>query len=336
MAGFRPNQYLYIPLTEDSKRPVASWGGWPIDPVHKGVFTYQETEEDDWSEWGIVGNWSGTLLVIDVDAYKMEDTQRNRILNDEYGGLLDVTSVVKSQNGGYHLYFQYDGRLSDFEVENHVDIKGDVGGGYVKSPFCEGYELVNDKSAVSVDADALSEFPVFQDAETYESETHAGAMNLAPPCIKRAINEGDKKSIAFKHEYTRQKFGASAVRTDDVYNVLDESEYPVNERVEAPAWMHDNPSSTQANFMVDEDTETFRCWRHDVTGNTLHLLGLKYGIITCENLQNGNISTSQWVDIGKRANDDGIDFETDSELTCENVKKEGLCPVDCPRKSPLK
>ena len=40
-------------------------------------------------------------------------------------------------------------------------------------------------------------------------------------------------------------------------------------------------SVTGSNFMVDKGGETWRCWRHGCTGNALHLLGQKEGIIKC-------------------------------------------------------
>ena len=40
-------------------------------------------------------------------------------------------------------------------------------------------------------------------------------------------------------------------------------------------------SVTGSNFMVDKGGETWRCWRHGCTGNAMHLLGQKKGIIEC-------------------------------------------------------
>lgn len=55
----------------------------------------------------------------------------------------------------------------------------------------------------------------------------------------------------------------------DVSDVLLATSNDEGERVEHPF----HGSSTGSNFTVDEGGETWRCWRHDCTGNALHLVG---------------------------------------------------------------
>ena len=53
----------------------------------------------------------------------------------------------------------------------------------------------------------------------------------------------------------------------------------LREEENRPHPFHD--SKTGANFRVDKGGETWRCWRHSATGNALHLLGIREGIIEC-------------------------------------------------------
>jgi hypothetical protein len=61
-------------------------------------------------------------------------------------------------------------------------------------------------------------------------------------------------------------------------------------------------SSTGGNFRIDRGGETWRCWRHGVTGNALHLLGQKEGIIECGEAP----SKQQWKKIIAVAKERGL------------------------------
>jgi hypothetical protein len=61
-------------------------------------------------------------------------------------------------------------------------------------------------------------------------------------------------------------------------------------------------SSTGANFRIDGGGETWRCWRHGVTGNALHLLGQCEGIIECGEAP----SKQQWKKIIAIAKERGL------------------------------
>ncbi len=80
-----------------------------------------------------------------------------------------------------------------------------------------------------------------------------------------------------------------------IYDLLSRSSYPEGERVAHPY----HSSETNGNFMVDEDGETWRCWStgHECTGNALHLLGIKLGVIECGEWKNGGLSDATWKEI---------------------------------------
>ena len=67
-------------------------------------------------------------------------------------------------------------------------------------------------------------------------------------------------------------------------------------------------SETGANFMVDGDGETFRCWRHDCTGNALHLVGVEQGVIDCGEWAHGGLNTDTWREIFAAAREAGYDL----------------------------
>lgn len=77
-----------------------------------------------------------------------------------------------------------------------------------------------------------------------------------------------------------------------------------------PGERHEHPvhgSTTGSNFLVDEDDETFRCWRHDVTGNALHLVGMQEGIISCGDWRPGGLDTGTWSEIFDAARERDLD-----------------------------
>jgi hypothetical protein len=90
----------------------------------------------------------------------------------------------------------------------------------------------------------------------------------------------------------------------DVYDILSRGSYPAESRCEHPF----HGSDTAANFMVDEGGDTWRCWRHDCTGNALHLIGIDEDIINCGDWKHGGLSTDTWREIFTAARDTGYDL----------------------------
>lgn len=329
-----PGSYLYIPINPGSKRPVNEFGGWPIDPEHDGVFELSDVEEADHDWWAIVGRKTRDLLVLDVDLYKMNESQKAAVEAGWYG-ILDDTRIVRTQSGGVHVYLRTDAEFDDLpETIDHVDLKGDVARGYVLARPRGEYEVVNDVPPVEISYDLLRELPVFRDrearGETKTAEPIATEEDMrlktSPPCLTNAL---DSDSEFAERLTSAVKYGI--VDKLPVYRVLDRSDYPEGVNRAAPSWLHETPSDTGTNFRVDEGGETFRCWRHDATGNAYHLLGVKAGIIECGEWMRNNVDMA---DIREYAREN--EFLTDDDvIRCETVKKNGLCPFDCGRKHPF-
>jgi len=164
--AFDPRDLWFIQLAHyDSKFPAKKWGGYSQSYVaSEDVYTHEQVTQSDHDHWGVVGcqdfdHGTLTTLVFDLDVHKAPedfDPERVSIPND--------TLVVRSQNGGLHVYFKAHvdrGELqeSDFEmteelgwdidirgssVSMHVVAPGDVPG--VDSP----YEVVNDEEIKAV------------------------------------------------------------------------------------------------------------------------------------------------------------------------------------------
>lgn len=96
-----------------------------------------------------------------------------------------------------------------------------------------------------------------------------------------------------------------------VYDVISSASHPEGERTEHPF----HGSGTGTNFLVDEGGETFRCWRHGVTGNAGHLLGMDVGVISCGEWENGGLDSDTWHEIFDEAREAGYDIPEPSGST---------------------
>lgn len=105
-----------------------------------------------------------------------------------------------------------------------------------------------------------------------------------------------------------------------VYDVLSQSSYREEERVSHP--YHD--SSTGANFKVFSGGETWHCFRHDVTGNAFHLLGMETGVISCADWKNRDLTDQEWAELFDAGREAGYDIpdhpeQRDRESTQANI-----------------
>lgn len=102
-----------------------------------------------------------------------------------------------------------------------------------------------------------------------------------------------------------------------IYDVIGAGSYPEGENTGHPF----HPSETGTNFRVDEGGETFRCWRHGVTGNALHLLGIEQDVINCGGWASGGLNDDTWreiFDAGRNAGYDIPNPETEARESSES------------------
>jgi hypothetical protein len=143
----------------DDKRPAESWGGYGQNfETATGVYRHDAVEMHPSSDW-LLNAWAGDepmphqLLVFDLDTHKApESFDGDRI------GVPKDTALVKTQNGGLHVYTLVNStttaKESDFELTQDIPFGIDIRGEFVKHhvvapsdvPGVEnGYTLVQDK-----------------------------------------------------------------------------------------------------------------------------------------------------------------------------------------------
>lgn len=116
----------------------------------------------------------------------------------------------------------------------------------------------------------------------------------------------DTSSDSPTHSGQSDASGAARTGTQfpGVYDVISEVENRPGERTEHPF----HGSDTGANFRVDTDNgnETWRCWRHGVTGHAGHLLGMDVGVLSCADV--GSVATEEWAAVYEAARFYGYDI----------------------------
>lgn len=142
---FDPDDFWYIKLAgRKSKFPAEEWGGYSQSFVaSEDVFGHQKVVESDHDWWGICGckdfdHSTLTTLVFDLDIHKApEDFDPDRVT------VPDNTLIVRSQNGGLHVYFKVhadrgDLQESDFQMAENlgwdIDIRGSAVSMHVVAP----------------------------------------------------------------------------------------------------------------------------------------------------------------------------------------------------------
>lgn len=167
----------------DDKQPADSWGGYNQDfDEAADVYTHEEVEMFPSTDWLVNGIQNSTgmtrhLLVFDLDIHKAPDD-----FDPDRVELLADTPVIRSQNGGLHVYFaisqEHPGKESDFEVTADlpfdIDIRGEFVRHHVVAPnpvpgVSSGYDLQNDAT--------ISHF--FDPAEAASKITLDGAPALS-------------------------------------------------------------------------------------------------------------------------------------------------------------
>lgn len=104
-----------------------------------------------------------------------------------------------------------------------------------------------------------------------------------------------------------------------IYDVISRNSYPEGENRSHPF----HPSGTGQNFRVDPGAETFRCWRHEVTGNAYHLLGIKHDVIDCGDWANGGLPASTWREIMDTGRAEGYDIPSPRQTTTDRHAIDG-------------
>lgn len=164
---FEPNDFWYIQLAGyGSKYPNSEWGGYSQNfGESEDVYGHQKVVESDHKWWAICGckdfdHGSLSTLVFDLDVHKApESFDVDRVTVPEN------TLIVRSQNGGLHVYFKVHAQRSELQesdfqttAENlgwDVDIRGSAVSMHVVAPgevpgVDTPYEVVNNAEVRTV------------------------------------------------------------------------------------------------------------------------------------------------------------------------------------------
>lgn len=235
----------FIPLRQGKKIPAVKWGGYDQD-LDEAEEVLRHSELDPTGYYGYMAHEQYQLGVVDIDIYK-----------DEAPDVDDVTyhdgaMVIKTPGGGFHFPFLIPEGDPGLEVRNEfsdwVDLKGEIANGHAVLPFGSDYEIVQD-----------GEVRLYSTVD----DEHESIVKVNDAGVLERSSSGRTWSGECPYQ--------------SVYNLLHQENFPPGERAEHPF----HGSSTGSNFMVDENEETWRCWRHRTTGNLLHLLGIHWDVLQC-------------------------------------------------------
>lgn len=154
---FNTGDFRYIRIASDTKHPMDKWGGYSQDfDEAEHVYTHEDVQDASHNRWGIAGmespenvNRDFHLLIFDLDLYKTDEFDDDDVQVTNAEGV----PIVKSQNGGAHLYFALHDPVSESDIKlNHdwIDLRGSAVKSHVVAPAnipgCEdsNYELTND------------------------------------------------------------------------------------------------------------------------------------------------------------------------------------------------
>lgn len=206
----------YIELRGDgSKLPARKWGGYNQDlDAADHVYTHDDVEMMPGNEWGVVDvedieHGTMALLIFDIDIHKApEDFDPSRI---EIG---NDTLVVKSQNGGLHVYYKVNGIQrghldeSDFsmtaDLPFDIDIRGSAVSHHVVAPsdipgVGGSYEVVNNSrikpigrptegcERITLDGEPLLEFDRRSGIGDFEFDRPSDAPDEMPTCYHAGL-----------------------------------------------------------------------------------------------------------------------------------------------------
>lgn len=243
-------QLYYIRLRKNTKMPADSWGGYDQD-FEKADKVYRWEDLGSKYRYGYIGHTKYDLAVIDIDLYKdgAPDVEDITIFDPDGNGTL----LIQTPGGGFHVPFLtvLEQNATMRSTTAGIDIKGEAAKGHVVLPRHNSkYEILNDAPV-----------PVFDQSEADQVVKVDGEPVMM--FYQTTSNyDYDAKPLGFSLFPYLNRFG---------------EDY-------RPETRHPHPlhgSDTESNFLIDKGAETWRCWRHEVTGNMLHLLGIELGYWNC-------------------------------------------------------
>ncbi len=255
----------------------------------------ETAEERGWG-LGFVFTPVDPFVGIDIDSCIGDDGRpKDWSLDIGLTPFVNETFIETSPSGtGLHVYIK--GEIPEWWTNQERDTQD----GH------EGVEVYEDGRFFTVTGDTHS----FSESTVSEGDQFEGWLQDA----WKEFNSDD--TPPWEASEARSDTNPSSSETEDIdvdlYDVLRRTSYPEGERRGHPV----HGSDTGSNFKVDEGAETFRCWRHQTTGNALHLVGMQTGIITCGEWDGSGLSSDTWNEIFDAARERNLDVgEKESPYT---------------------
>ena len=262
----------------------------PIDPGEKGtrrprtddhLFTPDDPVIEAYLEAG--HNYGvacqGDLAVLDADEPEA--------LAELIDALPETAAQVSGSRSSKHYFLQVPGLDEDIPLDDpetgenlgHIKAASQsyVVGPGSRHPSGNRYGPLRGDRIATVDEADLREF-----IDPYRPDVDGAAATTSPTPRAGGTSRGDTPI--------------------DIGDVL--TGYTEGVRTEHPF----HGSDTGANFLIDEGGETWRCWRHNCTGNALHLAGMEQGIIECGEWDGTGLDTETWREIFTAAREAGYDL----------------------------
>jgi hypothetical protein len=292
----------------------------PIDPREKGTTRPRTPEhlhapDDDVLEAHLeAGHNYGVAC---QNGLAVLDADEPDALQDAIDALPETAWQVSGSGSGEHYFLQVPGFDEDLklyhpETDEHLgEVKGAaqsyvVGPGSIH-PSGGRYGPLRGDTIATVAADELREL-----LEPFLRESTRSRTPELPHGVEQPGPSGVTEA-------------ADSDADLGVHDVVSRTRYPGGARREHPF----HGSDTGANFMIDDGGDTFRCWRHDCTGNALHLVGIEQGIIDCGEWLPGGLDTDTWREIFAAAREAGYDLpEYESGEHRESVSALPLARLD--------
>jgi putative DNA primase/helicase len=266
--------------TKIPKQPDASGNAKSSDMATWGSFEEAIATAEERSDWGIgfVFSDAGPYLGIDLDECLVDGRPREWLREIGTEAFAEDAYLERSPSGdGLHVI------LKDCDIpEWWTNVDRDTDHGHEEvAVFDTGRYFTFTGDAIEISAESVGSVDLDSWLRDAHREFETGAPWQSPSTRETTNDDIDL----------------------DVHDVVLSSQYPEGERREHPV----HGSDTGSNFMVDEGRETWRCWRHGCTGNALHLIGIKAGVIDCGQWTNGSVSSDDWSEIFAEARDHGYD-----------------------------
>lgn len=250
--------------------------------------------------YGIYATAKDDLVILDIDDYGGLDNREGLEALDE----LPDTFEQESPHGGTHRFFAIDitkdGRLATAALEDK----------FGKANLKPSWGEVRSKNQYVVGAGSQLDGCGKDWCDSCETEEGGNYTIKHDRPIARieaddliSVLKQDPDLTEIDKERRPQRTKTESIDLDiGIYDVISRA-YEPGQRAAHPT----HGSDTGSNFKVDEDGDTWRCWRHSTTGNALHLLGMEEGLLKCGEWDSRQISSSKWGEIFEAARERGLD-----------------------------